>query len=61
MESFSDFMLNLAPQLLLAGWIIWRDGKTIDKHVEMEKWMLEQLMSLHPPQKKDDSPVEKIP
>lgn len=46
-----------APNIVIAIWVIWRDGKTMEKLLQQQQWILEQLMKLHPPQ---DEPAVKV-
>lgn len=39
-----------SPNLLIAIWVIVRTEKRIDDLLESQKWLIEQLMKLHPPQ-----------
>lgn len=50
MEEFIQSLITQIPNLAVAVWVIRRDGITIEKLLEIEKWMIEQLMALHPPQ-----------
>lgn len=39
-----------APNLVVAIWMLSRQDKRIDDLLEAQKWLIEQLMALHPPQ-----------
>lgn len=39
-----------APNLLVAIWMLRSQDLRIDKLLESQKWLIEQLMALHPPQ-----------
>lgn len=43
-------LINNAPNLLIAIWVIWRGEKVVNHLLDTQRWMVEQLMALHPPQ-----------
>lgn len=44
-----------APNLVVAIWMLSRQDARINDLLESQKWLIEQLMALHPPQQKDDA------
>jgi len=38
------------PNIVIAVWVIWRQDKRIDDLLTAQKWLIEQLMAMHPPQ-----------
>lgn len=50
MDELAGFLKDVAPNLVLAAWVIWQDRKVIGELLNTQKWMVEQLMKLHPPQ-----------
>lgn len=47
-------LLAGAPNLVVAIWMLSRQDKRIDDLLEAQKWLIEQLMALHPPQEDED-------
>jgi len=43
-------LVGSSPSLVVAIWVILRQDARIDKLLESQKWLIEQLMALHPPQ-----------
>lgn len=43
-------LIGSSPSLVIAVWTILRQDARIDKLLESQKWLIEQLMALHPPQ-----------
>jgi len=43
-------LLAGAPNLVIAIWMLSRQDKRIDELLTAQKWLIEQLMKLHPPQ-----------
>lgn len=43
-------LLAGAPNLVIAIWMLSRQDKRIDDLLTSQKWLIEKLMSLHPPQ-----------
>jgi len=43
-------IITSVPNLAIAVWVIWQYQKTIDKLLANQQTLIEQLMSLHPPQ-----------
>lgn len=43
-------LIGSSPSLGIAVWSIIRQDRRIDKLLESQKWLIEQLMALHPPQ-----------
>lgn len=43
-----------APNLVVAIWMLSRQDKRIDDLLAAQKWLIEQLMALHPPQDESD-------
>lgn len=43
-------LVNNAPNLIIAIWVIWRGEKIVVTLLENQRWMIEQLMALSPPQ-----------
>jgi uncharacterized membrane protein YbaN (DUF454 family) len=39
-----------SPNLVVAIWMLSRQDKRIDELLTAQKWLIEQLMALHPPQ-----------
>jgi hypothetical protein len=39
-----------APNFVIALWVIWNYQRTIDKLLQNQQSLLNQLMALHPPQ-----------
>lgn len=39
-----------APNLVVAIWMLSRQDSRINDLLESQKWLIEQLMALHPPQ-----------
>lgn len=39
-----------APNLVVAIWMLSRQDARIDELLKNQQWLVEQLMSLHPPQ-----------
>lgn len=56
-------LIGSSPSLAVAVWTILRQDKRIDKLLESQKWLIEQLMALHPPQspEKDQGPDLALP
>lgn len=50
-----------APNVVVAIWMLWRQDKRIDELLQSQKWLIEQLMALHPPQDDDQKTPDKIP
>lgn len=46
-------LIGSSPSLVIAVWVILRQDSRIDKLLESQKWLIEQLMALHPPQPPD--------
>jgi hypothetical protein len=43
-------LIASSPNVIIAIWVIIRQDKRIDDLLEAQKWLIEQLMALHPPQ-----------
>lgn len=43
-------LIASAPNLVIAIWMLSRQDKRIDDLLTAQKWLIEQLMALHPPQ-----------
>lgn len=43
------------PNLAVALWVLWRDDKRITALLESQRWLIEQLMALSPPQPPTDA------
>lgn len=48
-EAILTTIVAIVPNLAVAVWVIWRDSKTIERLLENNQKLIEQLMSLHPP------------
>jgi hypothetical protein len=49
----ADIITNIVatlPNLAVALWVLWRDDKRITALLESQRWLIEQLMALSPPQ-----------
>lgn len=46
-----------SPNLLIAIWVIVRTEKRIDDLLASQKWLIGELMKLHPPQDEAKPPV----
>lgn len=49
-------LLVSAPNLVIAIWTIHSQDARIDKLLASQQWLVEQLMALHPPQDKIETP-----
>jgi len=49
-------LIASTPNIVVAVWVIIQQNKRIDELLASQKWVLEQLMQLHPPQDVD-SPI----
>lgn len=45
-----------APNLVVAIWMLSRQDARINDLLESQKWLIEQLMALHPPQPPENDP-----
>jgi len=54
-------LIASAPNIVVAVWVIIRQDKRIDELLSNQKWLIEQLMALHPPQAADNQPVVRAP
>lgn len=43
-------LIASSPNLAIAVWVIIRQDRRVDKLLDSQKWLIEQLMALHPPQ-----------
>lgn len=50
MDDWLTALISAAPNMLVALWVLWRDDKRITALLEQQRWLIEQLMALHPPQ-----------
>lgn len=50
-------LIAASPNILIAIWVMIRQDKRIDDLLTGQKWLIEQLMALHPPQPPDDAPM----
>lgn len=49
-------LLAGAPNLVIAIWMLNKQNEQINTLLESQKWLIEQLMALHPPQDENDPP-----
>lgn len=54
-------LIAASPNLLIAAWVIIRQDRRIDELLTSQKWLIEQLMALHPPQAADGNPPVQLP
>lgn len=54
-------LLTTVPNLAIAVWVIWQYQSTIKTLLENQQRLIEQLMSLHPPQRNGDSQTTQQP
>lgn len=52
-------LIASSPNIIVAVWVIVRQDRRIDELLEAQKWLIEQLMALHPPQ--DEKGGEALP
>lgn len=52
-------LINNAPNLIIAIWVIWRGEKLVVTFLETQRWMIEQLMQLSPPQDTPSTQTDK--
>lgn len=52
-------LIKNAPNLIIAIWVIWRGEKVVVTLLENQRWMIEQLMALSPPQEKPSNQTDK--
>lgn len=50
MDEILTMVLTAVPNMAVALWALWRDDKRITMLLENERWLIEQLMAMHPPQ-----------
>lgn len=50
-----------APNLVVAIWMLSRQDSRINDLLESQKWLIEQLMALHPPQPPDKAGAAQDP
>jgi len=43
-------IITSLPNLAVAIWCLWQNQKTIDKLIDQQNKLVDQLMALHPPQ-----------
>lgn len=43
-------LIASAPNIVVAVWVIIRQDRRIDELLTAQKWLIEQLMAMHPPQ-----------
>jgi len=55
MELDIGTIIAAIPNMVIAVWVIWRDGKTIAVLLENQQSLIETLMALHPPQAQGDA------
>lgn len=48
--------LKAVPYIIPFAWITLRQDKRIDNLLDSQKWLIEQLMALHPPQDSETPP-----
>lgn len=53
MDEILSLLIASAPNMLVALWVLWRDDKRITQLLESQKWLIEQLMAMHPPQEEN--------
>lgn len=51
-------LLAGAPNLVIAIWMLSRQDKRIDDLLTAQKWLIEQLMAMHPPADENDPPKD---
>jgi len=49
-------LIASAPNIVVAVWVIIRQDKRIDALLTSQKWLIEQLMALYPPQDANAAP-----
>lgn len=54
MDIILQAVITALPNMGVAIWVLWRDDKRISALLEQQKWLIEQLMSLHPPADKPE-------
>lgn len=55
MDQTVSTVLTTLPNLAIAVWVIWQYQGTIKTLLENQQKLIDQLMSLHPPQDADPS------
>lgn len=55
MDETLTLLIASAPNMLVALWVLWRDDKRITQLLESQRWLIEQLMAMHPPQDDPDA------
>lgn len=58
MDALLQAFITAAPNMILAVWVLWRDDRRISTLLEIQRWLIEQLMALHPPQDEESSKKE---
>lgn len=48
-------LIASSPNIIIAVWVIVRQDRRIDELLTAQRWLIEQLMALHPPQAEDDA------
>lgn len=43
------------PNMAVALWVLWRDDKRITALLDGQRWLIEQLIAMHPPQSVEDA------
>lgn len=59
METALQALIEASPYIAVLVWVVWRQDQRIDKLLEGQKWLIEQLMKLHPPQTVEGAAKEK--
>lgn len=58
MDNIVTALIAAIPNMAVALWVLWRDDKRITQLLESQKWLIEQLMALHPPQDAENDQKE---
>lgn len=58
MDTIITALIAAIPNMAVALWVLWRDDKRITQLLESQKWLIEQLMALHPPQEEPERQEE---